>query len=146
MALTAFLFTACKKDNNVPADLTRRTSATLSGAAETPAIPSTGTGRIDVAYDPGSKIISYTLSWQLGSSAATTAAMHFHGAEDGSDLKSSAVTIGVTGFSTGSSGTLSGATRALTQAEEDQLLAGKWYFNVHSSTNPGGELRGNLKF
>lgn len=144
IAITAILFTACKKDK--PVDLIRRTSAIMSGANETPAVTSNGTGNIDVAFDPTTKVISYTATWQLGQPTATTVNMHFHGAETGTDLISSAVVIGVTGFSTASSGTLSGTTRALTLEEENQLLAGKWYFNIHSSTVPSGELRGNIKF
>lgn len=144
IALTAFLFTACKKDKQV--DLVKKTSATLGGAYEAPPIASTGTGSIDVAYNTASKVITYTVIWQLGLASDTTVAMHFHGAADGSDSKSSPVTIGVTGFSSASSGSLSGATRALSQAEEDQLLGNKWYFNIHSSTTPSGELRGNIKF
>jgi hypothetical protein len=71
--------------------------------------------------------------------------MHFHGAEDGSDTKSSGVIIGITGFTTANTGTISGTTRALTDVEVNQLLAGKWYLNIHSSTNTSGELRGNIK-
>ncbi|WP_083839175.1 CHRD domain-containing protein [Bradyrhizobium sp. STM 3809] len=30
---------------------------------------------------------------------------------------------------------------ALTDAQADDLLAGKWYANIHTRTNPGGEIR-----
>ncbi len=36
-------------------------------------------------------------------------------------------------------------TAILTPAQEADLLAGKWYFNVHSQTNPGGEIRGQVE-
>lgn len=145
VAITALLFTACKK-KATPIDLTKRVTAQLSGANETPPVTSTGTGTVAIAYDPTAKIITYKTTWQLGSSTATTLNMHFHGAADGSDSKSSPVVIGITGFSTMSSGEFSGTTRALTQEEENQFLSGKWYFNIHSSTYPGGELRANIKF
>jgi len=142
-----FSFSACKKDKDEePVDLKKKTTITLSGAQEVPANTSTGTGTGQITFDPTTKIITYSFTWQLGSSTATTTNMHFHGAEDGSDTKSSAVVIGITGFTTASSGSMSGETRALTDAEVNQLLAGKWYLNVHSSTIPGGELRGNIKF
>lgn len=146
IAVFAAAFASCKKDKTTTPDLIKRTTATLSGAQEVPANSSTGTGTAQISYDPTAKTVTYTLTWQLGSSTATTANMHFHGAEDGTDAKSSPVTIGITGFATGSSGTITSTTRALTDAEANQLLAGKWYLNVHSSTIPGGELRGNIKF
>jgi len=136
---------ACKKDKD-PVDLTKKANVTFSGAQEVPANASTGTGTGKVSFDPTTKVITYNFSWQLGSAAATTTNMHFHGAEDGSDLKSSVVAIGITGFPTTSTGTMSGQTVALTDAQVSQLLAGKWYLNIHSSTVPGGELRGNIKF
>lgn len=144
---TCFLiFTGCKKDDDDPVDLTRKATVQLSGAQEVPANNSTGSGTAQITYNPETKTITYSMTWQLGLSTATTTNMHFHGAEDGSDTKSSGVVIGITGFSTGSSGSISGVTRALTDAEANQLLAGKWYLNVHSSTVQAGELRGNIKF
>ena len=92
------------------------------------------------------KMITYKINWQLGNSAASTTNMHFHGSENGSDAVSSPVAIGITGFAPGSTGSTSGMTVALSSAQEAQLLAGKWYINIHSSTVPSGELRGNIKF
>lgn len=144
--ISQLTFSGCKKDDDEPVDQTKKTTVQLSGAQEVPANTSTGTGTAQITFDPVTKTITYTMTWQLGSSIATTTNMHFHGAEDGSDAKSSGVVIGITGFTTGSSGTISGVTRALTDAEVNQLLAGKWYLNVHSSTVTAGELRGNIKF
>jgi len=35
-------------------------------------------------------------------------------------------------------------TATLTDAQVADLNAGKWYFNVHTAANPGGEIRGTL--
>jgi hypothetical protein len=148
-ALCAILlttFSGCKKDDDEEVDNMKRVTVTLSGAQETPAVTSSGTGSAKLVFDPVLKTIDYNMTWTLGSSAATTTNMHFHGAEDGSDLKSSGVVIGITGFTTANTGTISGTTVPLTDVQVAQLLAGKWYLNIHSSTVPGGELRGNIKF
>jgi hypothetical protein len=144
IAFFLFTFSACKKDDEV--DNPNEVTVTLSGAQEVPANTSTGTGTATVTFDPVTKTIAYTMTWTLGSTSATTTNMHFHGAENGTDLVSSNVVIGITGFTTGYTGTISGTTRALTDVEVAQLMAGKWYLNVHSSTVGGGELRGNIKF
>lgn len=142
---TATLFFGCKKDKKTDNPILHGTFQ-LSGASEVPPVSGGGSGTIDVSYDPSSKIISYDITWQLGSNATTTTGMHFHGAENGSATTSSPIEIPVTGFTTASSGTFSGSTQPLTQMQENELLAGKWYFNIHSSVNPGGEMRGNIIF
>ena len=143
-----FSFSSCSKDKDKDNTMPAKKTATLnfSGANEVPANNSTGTGSGQVSFDPTSKTITYNVSWKLGLPAATTTDMHFHGAEDGSDTKSSPVVVELEGFSTGNSGNFSGTTRALTDAEVNQFLAGKWYMNIHSTTVPGGELRANIKF
>ncbi len=143
--LLLFSLPACKKEK-VPVDLKKKAHVMFSGSQEVPANASTGTGMGDVVFDPETKIVTYSFSWQLGSAAATTTNMHFHGAEDGSDTKSSGVAIPISGFTTASSGSISGVTPVLTETQINQLLAGKWYLNIHSSTIAAGELRGNIKF
>ena len=32
----------------------------------------------------------------------------------------------------------------LTDAQASDLMAGKWYFNVHTAANKGGEIRGQV--
>lgn len=145
-AILLTTFSGCKKDDDEEVDNMKRATVTLSGAQETPAVTSTGTGTAKIVFDPLLKTINYNITWTLGSSTATTSNMHFHGAEDGTDLKSSGVAIGITGFATGNTGTVTGTTVPLTDVQVAQLLAGKWYVNIHSSTVPGGELRGNIKF
>jgi hypothetical protein len=76
--------------------------------------------------------------------------MHFHNAIPTATLPATAVAgnvvIGVAGTGTPATYTspITGTTRALTADEEMALLAGNWYFNIHSTQYPGGELRGQL--
>lgn len=147
LLLTSFTLSGCKKDKtDEPISQIKKATIQLSGAQEVPAVNTSGTGTAEISYDPAMKMITYKITWQLGSASATTTNMHFHGSDTGSDTVSSGVALAITGFSTGNSGTLNGVTVALTSVQEAQLLAGKWYVNIHSSTYGSGELRGNIKF
>jgi hypothetical protein len=69
--------------------------------------------------------------------------MHFHGPAELTESKG--VRLGITGFPTGSTNqTFTSSTVPLDATQEEELLNGKWYINIHSSTVPGGELRGQL--
>ncbi|MBW8748306.1 MAG: CHRD domain-containing protein, partial [Acidobacteria bacterium] len=35
-------------------------------------------------------------------------------------------------------------TATLSQEQTKDLLDGKWYFNLHTAANPGGEIRGQV--
>ncbi|MGO4716415.1 CHRD domain-containing protein [Bradyrhizobium sp. 2TAF24] len=109
--------------------------AALSGSAEVPATTSKGTGSADITYDTASKTLSWKLSYSGLSGPATTA--HFHGpAEAG---KNSGVAVPIPNSASGTEGSAT-----LTDAQAADLLAGKYYVNVHTAANPGGEIRGQV--
>ena len=114
----------------------------LKGDHEVPMVISDGIGLINVYYNSNTRIITFDLAWTLGNSDDETVGMHFHG--PATPQQNAGVIIPVTGFTNNSTGSLTGSTRALTKAEEKQLLNGLWYFNIHSTSHPSGELRGNL--
>lgn len=110
-------------------------------ASQEPAAPnSVGTGSVTVLYDSATKALLYSVVYQLNPGATATAA-HFHGP---APLGASAgVQIGLPTQPTGNAGKLIG-TVTLTATQEADLLAGKWYFNIHSSLAAGGEMRAQL--
>ena len=110
--------------------------ATLSGAAEVPPNTSAGMGQLQAEFDKATKTLRYTLRYS-GLSGPVKAA-HFHGpAEAG---KNAGVALGIN--NAGDSPVQGSAVLTADQAAD--LLAGKWYVNVHTAANPGGELRGQV--
>jgi hypothetical protein len=110
--------------------------ATLSGATEVPANTSAGKGAADIDYDAATKKMSWKLTYSGLTGPATAA--HFHGpAEAG---KNAGVALAIPNAT--SSPTEGSAT--LTDAQAADLTAGKYYINVHTAANPGGEIRGQV--
>lgn len=110
--------------------------ATLNGKSEVPATTSSGTGTADLDYDAASKKLSWTVTYSGLSGPATAA--HFHGpAEPG---KNAGVAVAIPNAT--SSPVKGSAT--LTDAQAADLLGGKYYVNIHTAANPGGEIRGQV--
>jgi hypothetical protein len=110
--------------------------ATLDGKAEVPPNTSAGTGTADIDYDAASKKLSWKVTYSGLSGPATAA--HFHGpAEAG---KNSGVAVAIPNAT--SSPVEGSAT--LTDAQAADLVAGKYYVNIHTAANPGGEIRGQV--
>jgi CHRD domain len=108
--------------------------AALDGKSEVPANTSAGTGTADIDYDAASKKLTWKLTYSGLSGPATAA--HFHGpAEAG---KNAGVAVAIP--NAGTSPVEGSAT--LTDAQAADLMAGKYYVNVHTAANPGGEIRG----
>lgn len=115
---------------------TENFSADLKAASEVPANDSKGTGTLTATYDTASKKLSYTASYKDLSGPATMA--HFHGP---ADAKTNAgVVVPVKEMAPI---TLKGEA-TLTDAQAADLEAGKWYFNIHTEKNKGGEIRGQV--
>jgi len=110
--------------------------ATLDGKTEVPPNASAGTGTADIDYDPASKKLSWKVTYSGLSGPATAA--HFHGpAEAG---KNAGVAVAIPNAT--SSPAEGSAT--LTEAQAADLVAGKYYVNIHTAANPGGEIRGQV--
>ncbi|WP_298715083.1 CHRD domain-containing protein [Chitinophaga sp.] len=132
---------SCKKDKDDK--LYTASNAPMSGGQEFPAVTTTATGNFDASYNRESKQLTITVRWQGLSGNATLA--HIHGpAAKGANagvLYNFTPILSLTpsgNFST--SFTLNGTN----QLEED-LLAGKWYVNIHTANHPGGEIRGQIE-
>jgi hypothetical protein len=134
--LVLALASACNKDDTVATPTVASTSVTgaMSGTNEAPTpVTTSATGNVTATYDKSAKILTYTITY----SGLTPTAGHFHIAAPG------AAGPIVLLFPYVSYSPIQGAT-LLTQAQEDALLAGNLYANLHTTANPSGEIRANL--
>jgi hypothetical protein len=110
--------------------------ATLNGASEVPPTTSAGKGTADIDYDAASKKLTWKLTYSGLSGPATAA--HFHGpAEAG---KNAGVAVAIPG----ATASPAEGSATLTDAQAADLMAGKYYVNVHTAANPAGEIRGQV--
>ncbi len=110
--------------------------ATLNGKSEVPPNASAGTGTADIDYDAATKKLSWKVTYSGLSGPATAA--HFHGpAEPGKNAGVALAIPNATASPVEGSATL-------TDAQAADLVAGKYYVNVHTAANPGGEIRGQV--
>ncbi len=111
--------------------------ANLKGTSEVPPNQSKATGSVAVNYDPADKSLSWKGSYS-GLSGPVTAA-HFHGpAEIG---KNAGITVVIAMGS--NAGTFEGSA-TISDSQAADLLAGRWYVNLHTAANPAGEIRGQV--
>jgi hypothetical protein len=128
----------------------------MSGAQETPAVPSTAIGYMDVSYSKETKLLTYKVTWS--GLADSVSLMHIHGLSPVSYAANVVQNI-VTPtngiypqktsgkFTYHKSGTLSGTLLADgIVVREDNILNGMYYINIHTSVYPSGEIRGQIKF
>lgn len=145
MASLVLLVQGCSKHkgdgvpNEFSNNYTYTISASLKGSEEVPANGSTGTGTVTGTYNNNTNTLKYQVNWSGLSGSATLG--HFHGpALPG--VNANAV-INLTLNNNGSSGSASG-TVILTDAQQNDLLAGKWYANIHTINFSAGEIRGQV--
>jgi hypothetical protein len=110
--------------------------ADLTGAQEVPPVTTQGKGSAEVNFDLASKKLSWTVTYSGLSGPATAA--HFHGpAEAG---KNAGVAVPIPNQA---NSPVSGSA-TLTDAQAADLQAGRYYVNIHTAANPGGEIRGQV--
>jgi Cu/Zn superoxide dismutase len=90
-------------------------------------------GTVTATLDKG--LLSWTARYS-GLSEKPSAA-HFHGpAEPGQNAE---IQVNATNLANPMTGTW-----ALSEGQVIDLMANRWYFNIHTKKNPGGEARGQL--
>lgn len=156
LKITAFILivaigTSCTKDEG---QVYSNQSIALTAAQVVPPSTSTATGTMSVSYNTKTKTMAYTVSWSNLSGNPT--GIHIHGLADagtvavpntvgGSYPNGIAQTISISGQQ--ASGSLTGTLYAdgVVIREED-LLAGKFYLDIHTAAQPNGAIRGQITF
>jgi hypothetical protein len=112
-------------------------SAALKGADEVPANTTAGTGKVTATLNTVTKAFTYTVTYKGLTGPATMA--HFHGPAAPGANAPPVVPVPASHLANPMRGTVK-----LEDAQVAELKAGKWYFNIHTAANPGGEIRGQL--
>jgi hypothetical protein len=111
-------------------------AANLSGAAEVPPNDSSGSGMAEATYDKSTNMLRWKVTY-AGLTGPVTAG-HFHGpAMAGQNA-------GVVVPFKGSTASPIEGEATITPEQATDLLAGKWYANLHTAAHPGGEVRGQM--
>ena len=111
-------------------------TASLSGASEVPPTTSSGSGTVEASLNKQTNELSWTVTYSGLSGPATGG--HFHGPAMAGQNAGVLVPI------TGSLASPIRGVASLTAAQAADLMAGKWYVNLHTAANPNGEIRGQL--
>lgn len=140
---------ACSDDETGP-DLETNFAATLTGAAERPAVTTTATGTSTVTINDANSTITFNVSV---TNLLSPIMAHIHVGSTSQDNPAFALSLLATAPPTGvftgvlAAGTAAGST--VVGGETFATLAahirsGNAYINVHTVAHPGGELRGQL--
>lgn len=109
-----------------------------------------------ITYDNVANVLTINVAWGLANGFANltgnASAGHIHGPTPSSGSAAFLQNVGVlfgldsgpTWNNSASSGGVFNRTINLTETQEAELLAGRYYINIHTSTNGGGEIRGNI--
>ena len=130
--LLSFVVTTCASIAHAE---TVKLRADMKGSNEVPPNTSPGSGTADATFDTDSKLLTWTVTYSNLTGPVMGA--HFHGPVDAG--KNAGIVLP---FKTVESPIQGSAT--LTDNQATDLLAGKWYANIHTAANPGGELRGQM--
>ncbi|WP_210543773.1 CHRD domain-containing protein [Rhodoferax sp. PAMC 29310] len=108
----------------------------LTGTNEVPTVSTAATGRVDAVLDKNTGLFRWRLSY-AGLSGPATAA-HFHGPAPMGRNAGPSLSMSIPLQNPGQ------GRATLNPAQTADLLAGRWYANIHTATHPGGEIRGQM--
>jgi hypothetical protein len=121
----------------VAAEAPTKMQIKMTGKEEVPPNDSKANGTVDLAYDPATKQVTWSIKTEGLSSPAMAA--HIHGPAAAGANAGVVVNLAPNGTAEPINGSAT-----LTEAQAKDLLDGKYYVNVHTQKNPGGEIRGQI--
>jgi hypothetical protein len=110
-------------------------TSTLDGSQVSPPMATSGRGTVWAVLNTQTKELVYRMTFSRMNGQATGAHLHAGGSGGGNT---------VTDIEVGGN-TVAGTWVNVPDSVVAHLLAGEIYINVHSSSNPGGEIQGTLK-
>lgn len=111
--------------------------ARLAGTQEVPPVNSAGSGTAEIQVNTNTNVLTWKVTYTGLSGTATGA--HIHG--PASPGQNAGVVVPFTNVT---AQPITGQA-TITPAQYGDLAAGRWYVNVHTAANPGGEIRGQLQ-
>jgi hypothetical protein len=111
----------------------------LIGAQQVPPLQTSGSGTANLTYDPSTRVVTWSITYNGLSSPVTMA--HFHGpAELG---KNAGIEVWLTKQGSPVESPIKGEA-TLSPEQAQQFMAGELYINVHTRDHPAGEIRGQV--
>jgi len=114
---------------------TVKLKAELKGSNEVPPNNSAASGTAEATLDTETKVLTWTVTFKDLTGPAVGA--HFHGPSEPG--KNAGIALPFKTVQSPIEGTAT-----LNETQVSDLVAGKWYANIHTAANPGGELRGQM--
>jgi hypothetical protein len=144
--LSVFVLTivSCEKESEKKkSNLFIKNGIVMSGANENPAVATSASGIFDVWYNKETHILNYVVTWK--DLSTNPIGFHIHGTAPAGFNAPVIQTFVLTGLT--KSGTYAGNVLIDgVKFKESDLFGGLYYINMHTTTNGGGEIRGQIKF
>ena len=137
LGIAACLFTASSCDDDDDNDIMEDFTGTFSGANEVPAVTTPATGNVTGSFNKNTRVLTLNITYTGLTSDVTM--WHIHkGAVGVSGPPVEGLEYGILGTSPAT------WSDTLTAAQATDLLNDQYYVNIHTTNNPGGEIRAQL--
>ncbi|MGZ8543752.1 MAG: CHRD domain-containing protein [Flavisolibacter sp.] len=153
-SIFSFSLISCERENRNDDDSIDNYDIVLSGAQVVPASSSAAQGSIQGTYNPKTKTFNYQVRWS--GLSGNISSMHIHGIADKGFIAIPVAPLSaypngivqtITGYSSGTTGLFTGSLFVDgTVVKLHDLLAGKFYIDIHTAAHPNGEIRGQIMF
>ena len=134
------MLSSCQ-DHDLVSTIVSQNDLPLSSAQESFVNLSPAFGSANVSYDKSTRKLTFLITYNNLTGNPTMGHIHASAPRG----RNASVLIPFTNLPAANSGTIIG-TADIAQDQEEDLLNGLFYINLHTAQNPGGEIRGQIEF